>query len=253
MLNSSYERGYQMAKASRKSTPAIVTQEPSPPAPSTSGINIPLLQKIVAATKSPPGFTYASEFDLVQLIALDLVEVNAAFKNAAGNLTVRASSTADDYLENIGANEMTKHEPPVEVVTNATGFEIDNDVPVPAIKRAKGAATNSKYPFDLLEVGQSFHIPAVAGEKDMAKKLASVVVMANRRFSSDIPGEFTTRSFNRRIKLSPGVYQKDANGAEIFVTKTINIPKQTFTKHFAIRSVGADDKRGAGARIFRDK
>lgn len=237
-----------MAKASKKTANV---QEPATPPPAP--VNVALLKKIVAATKSPPGFTYAAETDLALLEKLGLVEVNAAFKDSAGNLTVRASGTAEDYLENIGENEVNA---PVQIMPTvsvpSSDFVIDDDVAMPATGR-KGRRGASKYPFDALQVGQSFHIPATPDMPNPAKELATGVSGANKRFAYNLP-ETEVRTFNRRIRLAKGVYKTDPEtGAEIIETKTITGFKQGYNRHFVIRPVTAADPRGVGARVFRDK
>ncbi|QDH84431.1 hypothetical protein Axy19_034 [Achromobacter phage vB_AxyS_19-32_Axy19] len=56
---------------------------------------------------------------------------------------------------------------------------------IPAAARA-----SAKYPFEQLEVGQSFFVPNAASEKgDAAKTLASTISGANKKFSTPIEGQ----------------------------------------------------------------
>ncbi|WNO48642.1 hypothetical protein [Achromobacter phage shaaii_LB5] len=56
---------------------------------------------------------------------------------------------------------------------------------IPAAARA-----SAKYPFEQLEVGQSFFVPNAASEKgDAAKTLASTISGANKKFSTPVEGQ----------------------------------------------------------------
>ncbi|WNO48711.1 hypothetical protein [Achromobacter phage nyashin_LB6] len=56
---------------------------------------------------------------------------------------------------------------------------------LPAVARA-----SAKYPFEQLEVGQSFFVPNSASEKgDAAKTLASTISGANKKFSTPVEGQ----------------------------------------------------------------
>jgi hypothetical protein len=76
---------------------------------------------------------------------------------------------------------------------------------------SRGGRNRSLYPFDALTVGQSFHVPATEAKANPAKSLASTVSSANKRNAKD-----------------------GASKAK-----------------FEVRSVGTDDPRGAGARVWR--
>lgn len=55
---------------------------------------------------------------------------------------------------------------------------------------APAARASAKYPFEQLEVGQSFFVPNSASEKnDAAKTLASTISGANKKFSTPVEGQ----------------------------------------------------------------
>jgi hypothetical protein len=76
---------------------------------------------------------------------------------------------------------------------------------------SRGGRNRSVYPFEQLAVGQSFHVPASEAKPNPAKSLASTVSSANKRNKKD----------------------GGSNAS------------------FEVRSVDANDPRGAGARVWR--
>lgn len=73
-------------------------------------------------------------------------------------------------------------------------FEIESGIEVPAISGRGRAIGSSVYPFDQLQVGQSFFVPKEP------RKLGSTVSSANARFSEEVPGQTRT---NRNGKTVP--------------------------------------------------
>lgn len=113
--------------------------------------------------------------------------------------------------------------------------EIDSDVPLPA-QKSRG---NSSYPFDSLAApGQSFHVA-----NKTAKQLSSIVSAANRKRAVE------KRDVNGAIVMKT-VKIKDADGKTIG-TQPGDKPEMVNTVVFEAVDVGADDKRGKGARVFR--
>lgn len=76
-------------------------------------------------------------------------------------------------------------------------FKIESNVDIPAQTRR---TRTSAFPFDQLEVGQSFFVAATEDKPDPAKSLASTVNGANERHSEVIPGETVT---NRKGNVVP--------------------------------------------------
>jgi hypothetical protein len=243
-------------KAATAATP-VVTEAPAAPvaafgAPAIpAGVNVAELQRIVAATKAHPNYTFASLLNCASLETLGLIEINRGITDPqTGNPAVRALfPVADEYLANIGANEaMSKSESPVAAVAGATAveaprFELDDNVPIPAIKRGGSLTPRvSPYPFDTMNVGQSFHIAATEDVPNPSKKYASTVSSANARYSFEVKDAAGAVVYENKVS-------KDENGNPV----TTSVPKLDYTKKFVIRSVDASDARGAGARVFRTK
>lgn len=113
------------------------------------------------------------------------------------------------------------------VPTPATGgFELESGIAVPAAHRGGHGAT--KYPFDAMEVGQSFHVASTAERLKPARTLASVVSSATARYAK--PAKDGATRVNRNDKT---------------------VPVMVNTRTFVIRSVDSTDPKGEGARIFR--
>ena len=106
----------------------------------------------------------------------------------------------------------------------ASAFEIDDGVPMPTARG--GGRTSTQYPFDRLEVGQSFHIPATTDKPNPSKSIASTVSAATKKYATPT-GE---------TKKSP---------------KGNDIPVLNYTRKFSVKAVDASDPKGAGARVWR--
>jgi hypothetical protein len=79
----------------------------------------------------------------------------------------------------------------LEAVENSyNGFEIDSDVEMGP--RSRLAPRQAKYPFDLLEVGQSFHVPATEDMPKPGVTLAGAVTNANNKYSYET-GQLETK------------------------------------------------------------
>ena len=109
-------------------------------------------------------------------------------------------------------------------------FNIENDVEIPAIKRA--GRSRALYPFDDLEVGQSFFVPATEEMKDPGKSLASTVSSASKRYAT----QDGTRTINRRDK-------------ETGALTPVEVPAYNYERKFMVRSV--DESGVKGARVWR--
>lgn len=135
--------------------------------------------------------------------------------------------------------------------SNQTDFEIDDGIEIGA--RHRNVTRTPKYPFDKLAVGQSFHVAQTADMPKPASTLAGAVTNANKKWSSEHPTEtevvtvstFETDENGKRVRAPEDGYIKTG---EHQVVRPVRVPQ----RHFTIRSVGADDVRGVGARVFRD-
>lgn len=204
--NSKHERGKKVAKESKAEKQEREALEKLP--------------EIVKATMaSPEGYTMTDFLVHSPLIALELVEVNEAITNEAGEVATRATQKGIEYVME---NTEKAPEMPATVAAKPT-FVIESGIPVPAARRT--GRGGSSYPFDALEVGQSFFIAASEKHPEPAKSLASTVSGATARY--DIVSETET----------------------VTTRKGNVVPVRTHTRKFVIK---ADTKDGVnGARVFR--
>lgn len=162
-----------------------------------------LLAAIVTATTGEAGYAFASAKDAKVLIDAGLVEQNETISNEAGEFATRATQKGIDEVQNTDQNTNTDAGSASAAATPvATNFAVVADIPMPGASR--GGRGSETYPFDSLEKGQSFFVPATESKPNPAKSLASTVTSANERYAEEIEGE--TR-INRKGKTVPATRQ----------------------------------------------
>lgn len=133
----------------------------------------------------------------------------------------------------------------------ATKFEIDDNIEMPTNTTRRGRSGG--YPFENLNVGQSFHIPLKDGETpaDVAARMQSSISGARARFAEVVPGEFETVKVKTYQKGSDGKFVKDAEGKRVIATEVEEQrPVTRLTRDFKVLAVTTDPK-GPGARVWR--
>jgi hypothetical protein len=96
------------------------------------------------------------------------------------------------------------------------------------------------YPFDSLEVGQSFFVPVSEKHPDPVKTLGSTVSSANMRYAEET-GEHKT--VNRAKRGEDRKALLDASGNKIM--EQVSIPVYKHTRKFSIRGVEAGKSYGS--------
>lgn len=184
-----------------------------------------LLQRAIEGRNSSQGYVLGSKNEFKSVADAGLVEFNDTIKDG-NKVAVRASDAgvaAWNAMNPTGATSA-----PAGGVATTASYAITKGIALPAIKRRVGEATGSKYPFDTMEPGDSFHVPKSDDMPNPAKSIASSVTAANMRYAEKAPGT-----------------HKTPKGNEVQNVK--------YTRHFQIRAVGKDDPGGEGARIWRTK
>lgn len=176
------------------------------------------------------------------LAASGLVEVNSAAIEPNGNAPVRATAA--------GVAQVNGAPVPDPKPAATGGYSIDSGIEVPAISgRGRGAST--VYPFEQMEIGNSFFVPATAERPDPAKQLASTVSAATARYQvAKEPAEYKQVVNAVYAKGPDGKLARDAEGKLIKTgerTDTVQVMVQI--RKFMIR--GVTEKGVAGARIWR--
>lgn len=139
------------------------------------------LNRVVEATLSTdPGFIFLSPDDIRNLLAEypGSIQVDIAHRDKKGNVAARATSQGISAA--YGGDSAEHSEEHVAPVTR-TRFKLDDNIPIPVPRR--GIQAEPRYPFNLLNVGQSFMVPATPERPNPAKGLASTVSSANKRMA----------------------------------------------------------------------
>lgn len=133
----------------------------------------------------------------------------------------------------------------------SNGYKIDDAVAMPTASARR--SREGGYPFDKLEVGQSFHVAKTADNSDPVTRLQSSVSGARTRYAVKVPGETETVTVKEYQRGEGGKgYAKGADGKRIVVSsKTETRPKMAVTRDFTVKAVDASDPRGEGARVWR--
>jgi hypothetical protein len=171
---------------------------------------------IVEATKAGSFVSLALAIATI-LVELGLAEVNPNGPNAEGNIDTRATVAGIEFVDG------------KPVAEEKPGFVLETGIVPPAAKRT-GRAASSLYPFDKMEAGQSFFVPATEAKPEPAKSLASTVSSATARFAELVTNEDGSpkMKINRKKK-------------EVQETKN--------TRVFIVREV--EENGVKGARVFR--
>lgn len=212
-------------------------------------------KKLAASAAAPSETALALLVQAYNEGGVYLTKEAAAEAVAAGNLAPDTSNVKGDtvlcLLTAQGASLVPK-QPAV------ASIEIDDDVPMP-VKERKGGRRGSKYPFEALEVGKSFHVPKTAEMPDPVAALASSLTGARRKFESKV-ADSTGAPVMEDVKVktykldAKGKREKDATGSWIVAGETtVKKQKTVNTRDFFVIEAKADDKRGAGARVFRSR
>lgn len=187
-----------------------------------------LLKQIVDATKAD-GFVYLSAIDGNQFLQHNppLIVVNTSMADPSDPAKFAVKSTADaaTFLDAPVSNE-AQATSPYEVITGAV---------LPASKRGnKGGGAPTVYPFDKLEIGQTFFVPVSEKHPDPVKTLGSTVSSANMRFAKPT-GETVKKERTKRGQGNKAVL--DAAGNK--VKEMVDVPVYKYERKFSIRPVKA--------------
>lgn len=222
------------------------------------------LAAVVAATQNPAqGYIFATPAEVEKLVAAGLVEQNPGLANPdnSGGLATRATQKGIEQANASKAPAGASGAPPAwgggqanqpvtdsdtltasdvgKVNVGKPSFEIETGIVVPKVS-GRGRTGESIYPFDKLEIGQSFFV-----DKE-AKNLASTISGANARHSEVVTDE-----------AGNPVMRKNKKGAEVEATRQL---RKFIVRNAEKPKIGADGKPEMqngkpvmikGARIWR--
>lgn len=186
------------------------------------------LAEIVAAGANG---MFVPESVYAPLVEAGLVEINPGMTDENGNVATRATQKGIESLDSAAtvADNATSEATSATAATGETQkvksmFKIEDSIPVPTISgRGRGG---NVYPFDQLEVGQSFFVANSEDKPNAVKSLASTVSSAIARYA--VPS---------------------ADGATKTNKKGETVPVMVETRKFVVRSV--EENGVKGARVWR--
>lgn len=162
-----------------------------------------------------------------------LIEVNVD-DVVADEAQARLTDAGTVYLGLYPAKAAAKEAPktsPFEIITGAV---------LPPNKRGGGGGgAPTIYPFDKLEIGQTFFVPVSEKHPDPVKTLGSTVSSANHRYAEKTD---QTKTVNRAKRGEGNKAVKDAAGNKIM--ETVTVPVYKATRKFSIRKVEKGVKYG---------
>jgi len=207
---------------------------------SLSATQLKKLQIISEATAGEHGSIFMTEKNVKILIDGGYAECNTQIREGEA-VAVRSTPLGEALLASPDQTETGR------TTMDKPNFSIDDNIAVPAIRRASGGKP-SIYPFDQLELGQSFFVPETEELPNPGKSLASTVSGASKRFAT----KNGTRTIRRRPKLTneDGSPMLDENGKQIKGELTdVEVPAFIYERKFIVRSV--EENGVAGARVWR--
>lgn len=182
---------------------------------------------------------------------LMLTQDEGAEAVSAGHAVVNTSIPAEGDLAAVCLTEAGAAivNPVASAPVASSGFEIDEDVPMPVVTRRP---RETAYPFDKLQVGQSFHVAPTAEFPDPVSRLYSSVSGARAKWSVPTGKKETVTVKEYQRVGDTKAYAKGADGKRIVIAeRTEERDVLEPTRDFKVVAVDASDKRGAGARVYR--
>lgn len=188
-----------------------------------------------ATTAGGVGYDFVTEKEGAGLVAAGLIEINPAITDGDRVAAITTEAGAKLAQEHAGNDKAAADEAKAK-------FEIDDNVPLAPKRRGGNTGTREAiYPFDALNVNQSFHVPVSDKMPKPARSLASAVSAATAKYAVEV------KDANGQTVMEP-FERKDKAGT---VIETGTRPKMQNTRVFTVRAVDASDPRGPGARIYR--
>ena len=161
------------------------------------------LAEIVAAGANG---MFVPESVYAPLVEAGLVEINPGMTDENGNVATRATQkgiesfdSAATVADNATSEATSATAATCETQKVKTMFKIEDNIPVPTISgRGRGG---NVYPFNQLEVGQSFFVANSEDKPNAAKSLASTVSSATARYA--VPSEDGATKTNKKGETVP--------------------------------------------------
>lgn len=183
-------------------------------------VNVQLLQGIASGAVqrvSQKDGKPLVEAGLIEVNTQDVIEGLALVRLTDAGLTMVAPKT-------------------IAPASNGSKYEVISGAALPPSKRGNkgGGGAPVQYPFDSMEIGQSFFVPVSEKHPDPVKTLGSTVSSANMRYAEDT-GEKKTVTRAKRGPKNRAVLNPDGSKQ----METVEVPVYKHTRRFSIRPVKA--------------
>lgn len=198
-------------------------------------INRVLLQQISDATNAN-SFVYVSKIVAAPMLNNNppLVMQNETMTNAADatQIATRTTEAAAAFLATPEAAVVVADAAPA----GPSPYAIIKNVVLPEAKKRFGGRSGAPtvYPFDTMDVGDSFYVPKSEKHKDPLKTLGSTVSSINHKFSVET-GETKTKKVAQRGEDKKPIVGVD--GKKVMVDTVVKLRKPE--RKFTIRAVEA--------------
>lgn len=191
------------------------------------GDNVSGLLNLIAAASAQNQDYGVTQSEGVPLLEKGWITVDTA-KVVDGKAPARITDAGKAALNGSGASD-------ANASVSASPYAVIKGAVLPPSKRGsglRGQGAPKQYPFDTMEVGDSFFVPVSTKHPDPVKTLQSTVSSANMRFSEKT-GEM--KSVNRAKRGADHKAILDAAGNKIM--EQVQVPVRRQTRKFSIRSV----------------
>lgn len=195
---------------------------------------------------------------------LMLTQAEGAEQVAAGNLELTGNTDGDlaeVRLTDAGRAALAAAGGDNGGAASTPSYELESGIPLPE-KRSRRSNGNreSQYPFAKMEVGQSFHIPKTEDNKNPADRIAPTITRLRAQAAKPVFEADGTTPVMETVKQI--TYQLDDKGKRVknaeggFIkTGEVMVQRQKTAPavDYLVQTVGAEDPKGEGARIWRVK
>jgi flagellin-like hook-associated protein FlgL len=191
--------------------------------------------ELVGKATAEGGFAYVTKEQGLPLMQHNppLIDINTAMTDGNGGAAARLTAAGFEMLKD--ATQSVADAP------SAGGYKIIQGAALPTSKRGnRGGGAPTVYPFDNLEIGDTFFVPVSDKHKDPVKTLGSTVSSANMRYAVET-GETEVVERAKRGKRNKLVLDDAGNK----IMEKVERKKYNFTRKFSIRAVEAGKVYGS--------
>lgn len=204
-------------------------------------ITAAMIATVMSIAGAAEGFVMLTQAEGAEVVKAGLATVDQS--KAEGD---KAAVSLTEAGVKLAAEQPTEA---TSTTSASSSYEIEDGVALPTSTTRRGR--EGGYPFEKLEIGQSFHVAKSDKNPNPVSRLASSVSGARVRFSEKT-GEMENATVKTYAKNADGSYTKDADGKRVVEsTATESREKLRLTRDFVCKAVGAEDPKGEGARVWR--